>query len=88
MMKTPDSFIGPVNIGNPDEYMIIDLAEKIIKLTGSKSKIAFRPLPEDDPKQRQPDITLAGKVLKWSPVVNLEDGLSRTIEYFRKELEA
>lgn len=88
MMKTPDDFTGPVNIGNPDEYRIIDLAEKIIKLTGSKSKVVFRPLPEDDPRQRQPDISLAGKVLKWSPVVDLEEGLTRTIEYFRKELKA
>jgi len=74
---------GPVNIGNPQELTILEFAERIIRLTRSKSKIAFKPLPQDDPKQRQPDITRARKLLKWEPVVPLEDGLKRTIEYFR-----
>jgi UDP-glucuronate decarboxylase len=87
MMNTPDSFTGPVNIGNPEEYQIIDLAEKIILLTGSKSKIVHRKLPEDDPRQRQPDISLALKKLKWSPNVDLERGLKLTIGYFKKEIK-
>jgi len=87
MMNTADNFTGPVNIGNPEEFRIIDLAEKIILLTGSKSKIVRRKLPEDDPKQRQPDISLAKKKLKWSPSVDLETGLKLTIGYFKKELK-
>ena len=87
MMDTPDSFIGPVNIGNPFEFRIIDLAKKVIDMTGSHSKIINLPLPEDDPKQRQPDISLALKTLNWSPVINLETGLVRTIEYFKNELK-
>ena len=87
MMNTHDSFTGPVNIGNPEEYRIIDLAEKIILLTGSRSKIVRKKLPEDDPKQRQPDISLAEKKLKWSPGVDLESGLKLTIGYFKKELK-
>jgi UDP-glucuronate decarboxylase len=86
MMNTGDDFIGPVNIGNPEEYKIVDLAMKIIEMTGTGSKIIHLPLPEDDPKQRQPDITLATRRLNWSPVINLETGLERTIEYFKKEL--
>ena len=74
----------PVNIGNPQELTILQIAQTIKKLTGSKSKIAFKPLPVDDPKVRRPDITLAKKHLKWSPQVSLEDGLLRTIEYFRR----
>ena len=73
----------PVNIGNPQELTILEFAERIIRLTGSKSKIVFKPLPQDDPQQRQPDITRARTLLKWEPVVPLEDGLRRTIEYFR-----
>lgn len=87
MMGTPDSFTGPVNIGNPEEYRIIDLAEKIIMLTGSSSKIVRKKLPQDDPKQRQPDISLAAKKLHWAPTVDLETGLKLTIDYFKKELE-
>jgi UDP-glucuronate decarboxylase len=87
MMNTSDSFTGPVNIGNPEEYRIIDLAEKIIMLTDSRSKIVRKKLPEDDPKQRQPDITLAKRKLKWSPAVDLETGLKLTIGYFKKELK-
>ena len=84
MMESPDSFIGPINIGNPDEFTILDLAKTIIRKTGNRSKIVFRPLPQDDPRQRQPDISLAGKMLDWQPKTNLEEGLEKTIEYFRK----
>ena len=73
----------PVNIGNPQELTILEFAERIIRITGSKSKVIFKPLPQDDPKQRQPDITRARTLLGWQPVVQLEDGLKRTIEYFR-----
>jgi len=74
---------GPINIGNPKEMTVLQMARKVIELTGSRSKIAFKPLPEDDPKVRQPDITLARKLLKWEPKVSLEQGLPRTIEYFK-----
>jgi UDP-glucuronate decarboxylase len=83
LMATPDDFTGPVNIGNPVEISVGDLAGKIIKMTGSKSKIIHLPLPADDPKQRRPDITLAKTALSWQPVVGLDEGLSKTIEYFR-----
>ena len=73
----------PVNIGNPQELTILEFAERIIRITGSKSKIIFKPLPQDDPKQRQPDITRARTLLKWEPVVPLEEGLKRSIDYFR-----
>ena len=86
LMGTSDDFTGPVNLGNPDEFTILELAEKVIKLTKSKSRIIFKPLPEDDPTQRQPDIRLAKKKLKWKPTVKLEDGLKETIKYFRKLL--
>jgi UDP-glucuronate decarboxylase len=87
MMNTTDDFIGPVNIGNPKEFNIIELAEKVIKLTGSRSKIIHKPLPQDDPLQRKPDIGLARKMLGgWEPKVNLEDGLVETIDYFKKKL--
>ena len=83
MMNTDNSFLGPVNIGNPNEFTILELANKIIELTGSSSKIITRPLPADDPTQRQPDISLAKKKLNnWEPVVQLEEGLSKTIAYF------
>ena len=82
MMNT-DNFPGPVNLGNPGEFTILELAEKVIKLTGSKSKIIYKPLPQDDPMQRQPDISLAKEKLNWQPKINLEDGLKRTIEYFK-----
>jgi UDP-glucuronate decarboxylase len=84
MNDSPDGFTGPVNIGNPGEYTMLELAEKVVALVGGKSKVVFAPLPEDDPKQRQPDITLAKKTLGWSPTVPLEDGLKETIAYFRK----
>ena len=83
MMETEDDFTGPVNLGNPHEFSILELAEKIIAMTGSSSKIVFKSLPNDDPKQRQPDITLAKKKLGWEPAVELEDGLNRMIEYFK-----
>ena len=83
MMNGPDDFIGPVNMGNPDEFSILELAQMVITLTGSRSKIIFEPLPQDDPLQRQPDISLAKERLNWKPTLNLEEGLKRTIEYFR-----
>jgi UDP-glucuronate decarboxylase len=85
-MKTDDSIIGPINIGNPVEYTILELAEKIIRLTNSKSKIIFRPLPQDDPIQRCPDISLAEKELNWEPKIQLEAGLLKTIQYFKSIL--
>src|SRR5215813_12055322 len=83
MMNGPDAFVGPVNLGNPGEFTIRQLAELVIELTGSKSKLVYRPLPADDPTQRKPDITLAKKHLKWEPKVSLRDGLTRTIAWFR-----
>ena len=82
LMNTPDDFSGPMNLGNPDEYRIIELAEKIIELSNSKSKITFKTLPTDDPKKRKPDITLAKNTISWKPKVSLDEGLPRTIEYF------
>jgi UDP-glucuronate decarboxylase len=83
LMNSKDSFIGPVNVGNPNEFTILELAEKIIELTDSKSKIIYKPLPSDDPMQRQPDISLAKKELDWSPRINLDEGLIKTIDYFK-----
>ncbi len=83
MMRTPDEVTGPVNLGNPRELTILDVARKVVALTGSKSSIEFRPLPTDDPMQRQPDITLARRLLGWEPRVSLDEGVLRTIEYFR-----
>lgn len=83
MMATEKSFIGPVNIGNPNEFTILQLAEQVILQTESKSKIKFLPLPQDDPQQRKPDIELAKKSLDWNPNVQLEEGLSKTIAYFK-----
>ena len=88
MMNTKDEVIGPINIGNPGEFTILELAEKIIKLTGSKSELEFYPLPEDDPIQRKPDISLAKKHLNnWEPKIDLEQGLVKTIEYFKKTIK-
>ena len=87
LMDTPDSFTGPVNLGNPVEITVRDLADKIIKMTGSGSRIKYLPLPEDDPKQRKPDISLAIKKLDWKPVVDLESGLQKTIEYFKNKIQ-
>lgn len=83
LMNTGDDFTGPVNVGNPNEFTILELAEKIIRLTGSSSKIIFKPLPSDDPLQRQPDISLAKSKLGWEPKVELEEGLTKTIEFFK-----
>jgi len=83
MMASPNHFIGPVNMGNPNEFTILELAEKVIKLTGSKSKIIYKPLPSDDPMMRQPDISLAKKELKWSPKIELDEGLIKTIAFFK-----
>jgi UDP-glucuronate decarboxylase len=82
MMSGPDDFTGPVNLGNPDEFTILELAQKIVKITGSKSKIVFKLLPQDDPMQRRPDISLAKEKLRWQPVVKLDQGLKKTIKYF------
>ena len=83
MMGTPKGFLGPVNLGNPAEFTILELAEILIRMTGSRAKIVFKPLPQDDPTQRKPDITLAQKKLGWQPRVPLKEGLAKTIEYFR-----
>ena len=87
MMNSADEFYGPVNIGNPEEFTILQLAQIIIKLTKSNSKIEFQPLPEDDPTQRKPDITLAKEKIGWSPKIDLEEGLINTIGYFRDVLK-
>ena len=83
LMATGDDFIGPVNLGNPGEFTIRELAEKTLEMIGSKSKLINEPLPEDDPRQRQPDITLAKEKLGWEPVITLDEGLAKTIEYFK-----
>ena len=86
MMATPKGFTGPVNLGNPGEFTMIELAEKVLSKVGGKSKIVFKPLPDDDPKMRRPDITLAKKELGWEPKVSLDEGLDEVISYFRKVL--
>lgn len=83
LMESSDDFTGPVNLGNPSEFSMLELAKMVIDMTGSKSKVVFRPLPADDPKQRQPDITLAKEKLNWLPVVRLKEGLGKTIGYFK-----
>ncbi len=83
MMASPDQFIGPVNMGNPNEFTILELAQKVIQLTGSKSKIIYQPLPSDDPMMRQPDISIAKKELNWSPKIELDEGLIKTIDFFK-----
>jgi UDP-glucuronate decarboxylase len=88
MMNTDTGFVGPVNIGNPGEFTMLELAQMILKLSSSKSKLVYQPLPSDDPKQRQPDIELAKAKLGWQPKVNLEDGLKETIAYFKKLLSS
>lgn len=88
MMDSESGFYGPVNMGNPDEFTMLELAENVLRLVGSRSKLTFKPLPMDDPRQRQPDITLAKSKLGWEPKVRLEDGLKETIAYFRKILNA
>jgi UDP-glucuronate decarboxylase len=86
MMETPDNVVGPVNIGNPGEFTMLELAEKVLQKVGGKSKLVFRPLPSDDPKMRRPDITKAKELLKWEPKVSLDDGLDEIIAYFRAKL--
>ncbi|MDD2884482.1 MAG: SDR family oxidoreductase [Dechloromonas sp.] len=88
LMETPDSFVGPVNLGNPGEFTIRQLAEEVIALTGSRSELVFRPLPSDDPVQRCPDITLARQALNWQPTIQLREGLMKTIAYFDHLLKA
>ena len=85
-MNTPDDFTGPVNTGNPGEFAILELANKVIEMTASKSEIVFHDLPSDDPTQRQPDITLAKEVMGWEPQIKLEEGLKKTIPYFESLL--
>jgi UDP-glucuronate decarboxylase len=86
MMGTPNEVTGPINIGNPVEFTIRQLAEIIIELTGSKSELISAPLPSDDPKQRQPDISIARQVLAWEPIIALREGLAKTIAYFEGQL--
>jgi UDP-glucuronate decarboxylase len=87
MMNSRDGFTGPVNLGNPGEFTMLELAQKVIELTGSKSKIIYLPLPQDDPTQRKPVIDLAKKELGWEPTIPLEEGLKKTIAYFKKTLD-
>ncbi len=87
-MQNNDDFIGPVNLGNPSERSILEFAEMIIKLTNSKSKIIYKPLPSDDPTRRRPDISLAKEKLNWEPKVDITEGLTKTIEYFDKLLSS
>ena len=87
-MENEQNFSGPVNLGNPQEFTILELAQKVIQYTDSKSKIIYKELPKDDPMQRKPDITLAKKELSWEPKVNLEEGLKKTISYFKKRIDS
>jgi UDP-glucuronate decarboxylase len=83
MLMNKDEFMGPVNIGNPNEIDLLELAKRIIEITGSGSQLIFQSLPQDDPRQRNPDISLAKEVLNWEPKIPLDEGLKRTVEYFR-----
>jgi UDP-glucuronate decarboxylase len=85
LMNSEKKALGPINLGNPQEFTIKELANRVIKLTNSKSRIAYKPLPQDDPYRRKPDISLAKKILKWQPKIELEQGLKKTIEYFKKK---
>ena len=85
LMESTDEFTGPVNLGNPTEFTILELAQHVLRLAGSRSELVFQPLPQDDPRQRSPDITLAKSMLKWQPVIALDTGLERTIAYFREQ---
>lgn len=85
-MSTPNEVIGPINLGNPKEFTILELASLVIELTGSRSRIVHRPRPQDDPRQRRPDISKANDLLGWSPKTQLKEGLSRTISYFERLL--
>jgi UDP-glucuronate decarboxylase len=86
VMNTSDDIIGPINLGNPGEFTMLELADKVKEITGNKNDIIFEPLPKDDPKQRRPDIALAKQVLHWAPKVSLDEGLVKTIDYFRNVL--
>jgi len=86
-LMNQEQVVGPMNIGNPGEFTILELAQKVIELTGSKSQIVYRPMPEDDPKQRQPDIAQAKRILGWQPKIQLEEGLKKTIEYFAEQIQ-
>ena len=86
MMNSADAFIGPVNLGNPAEFTMLDLAHAIIRLAGSKSDIVFKPLPLDDPRQRRPTVDLAKRCLDWQPTIQLNEGLEKTIHYFRTRI--
>ncbi len=88
LMNSPDEVTGPINMGNPGEFTMLDLARKVIMLSGSVSQLELKPLPSDDPKQRQPDITLARRILNWEPTVFLDEGLALTIEYFKTLLQS
>ena len=88
LMNSSDEVVGPINMGNPGEFTMIELAEKVLRQTGSTSKLIHKPLPEDDPKQRRPDISRAKKYLNWEPTVPLDQGLERTIAYFKQALGA
>jgi UDP-glucuronate decarboxylase len=83
MMDSPDEVTGPINIGNPGEFTMLELARQVLELTGSASKIVHQPLPADDPRQRRPDLTLANQLLGWAPGIPLQDGLQKTIAYFK-----
>jgi UDP-glucuronate decarboxylase len=85
-MATENGFTGPVNVGNPHEFTMLELAQTVIRLTGSKSQLSFQPLPQDDPKQRKPDISLAKSHLGWEPKIQLEEGIGKTIAYFAAKL--
>ena len=86
IMEKKDPVVGPINLGNPNEFSMLELANEIIEITESKSKLYFEPLPEDDPKQRRPDITLANKELKWEPKIQLREGISKSVDYFRAKI--
>jgi UDP-glucuronate decarboxylase len=86
LMNSPKSITGPINVGNPEEFTMLELAESVIRLTNSKSKIIHMPLPTDDPMQRKPDITKAIDILGWNPTIKLEDGLLKTINYFKNTI--
>ncbi len=87
MMNTPEGVTGPINLGYPSEFTMLELAEKVLKITKSKSKLVFKALPQDDPKQRKPDINIAQEALKWQPKISLDDGLELTVEYFKKTIK-
>jgi UDP-glucuronate decarboxylase len=82
-METSSEVTGPINVGNPAEITMLDLAERVLRLSGSKSELTFKPLPSDDPRQRQPNVSMARSVLGWQPTVSVDDGLKETIRYFR-----